>query len=381
MIPYSRQSIDKDDIRAVVEVLKSDYLTCGPKVNEFEDKFKKVVNSKYAVAVSSGTAGLHLACLAAGLKKNDELITSALTFAASANCALYCQAKPVFVDINNQGLIDESLIEKKITKKTKIILPVHYSGLSCNLEKIKKTAKKYKLIVIEDATHALGAKYKKSKIGDCYYSDMAVFSFHPVKHITTGEGGMITTNNKKFYEKLLMLRSHGITKDCSRFKVQGSRFVGSWYQEMQVLGFNYRLTDIQSALGISQLKKINKFIKRRRQIAKIYNQAFSKIKNIEIIKENKDQFNSYHLYTIRVKDKKTRFKLFNYLKKKNINCQVHYLPVYLHPYYQELGYKKGQCSKAEGFYNRVLSIPLYPDMTNSQVKYVIKNIKNFLSKI
>ena len=328
MIPYARQAIYKEDIKAVINVLKSDFITCGPKVEEFEIKFAQYVGSKYAIAVSSGTSGLHLACLAADLNKDQELITSPLTFCASANCALYCQARPVFVDINEQGLINENLIEEKINKKTKIIIPVHYSGLPCNLKKIRKIAKKDNLIIIEDACHALGATYKKSKIGDCQYSDMAVFSFHPVKHITTGEGGMITTNNKKYYEKLLMLRTHGITKDSLKFKAKSSKLVELWYHEMQLLGYNYRLTDIQCVLGISQLKKINQFIRKRREIAKIYDKAFKNNKNIEIIKENKDKFHAYHLYPIRVKSKKIRLKLFNYFKKKEILCQVHYIPVY-----------------------------------------------------
>jgi len=380
MISYARQSIDKADIKAVLKVLKSNFLTTGPEVNKFEKKLAEYVGSKYAIAVANGTAALHLACLATGLKKNQELITSPITFVASANCALYCGTKPIFVDINHQGLIAEDKIEKKITKQTKIIIPVHYSGLPCNLEKIKKIADKYKLIIIEDASHALGAKYKNTRIGDCKYSDMAVFSFHPVKHITSGEGGMITTNNKKLYEKLIILRTHGITKEEHRFKARNLNLIGSWYYEMQELGYNYRLTDIQSALGLSQLRKIGKIIKKRRQIAKKYDNAFKKHKNIEVIYEKKGQFNSYHLYPIKVKDEKTRFKLFNYLKKKNILCQVHYIPVYWHPYYQNLGYKRGLCPKAEDFYKREISLPMYSSLRDKDIDYIIKCIKNFFNK-
>ncbi|PIS09212.1 UDP-4-amino-4,6-dideoxy-N-acetyl-beta-L-altrosamine transaminase [Candidatus Beckwithbacteria bacterium CG10_big_fil_rev_8_21_14_0_10_34_10] len=380
MISYAKQFISKEDIKAVVEVLKSDFITCGLKVQEFERRFSRYTGSKYAVAVSSGTAGLHLACLAAELEKGDELITSPLSFAASANCALYCGAKPIFIDINEQGLMDENSLKKKITKRTKIIIPVHYGGLPCKLDKIQKIAKKYKLIIIEDAVHALGARYKKSKIGDCKYSDMAVFSFHPVKHITTGEGGMITTNNRKYYEKLLMLRTHGITKDKSKYvskvKSQISN-IGSWYHEMQLLGYNYRLTDIQCALGISQLNKIDSFIKKRREIANKYDKAFKNAKNIEIIKESKDQFNAYHLYPVRVKENKTRFRIFNYLKKNNIYCQIHYIPIYWHPYYQKLDYKKGLCSKAEDFSQREISIPLYASLKSEEVNYVINKIFEF----
>ena len=271
IIPYGKQSIDKSDTKAVVDVLNSEFLTTGPKINEFEKSFARFVGAKYAIAVSNGTAALHQACLAAGLKNGDELITSPMTFAASANCALYCRAKPVFVDIKENGLIDENLIEEKITSRTKIIIPVHLGGLPCDLKRIKTIAKKHKLIVIEDACHALGSKYKNTKIGDCKYSDMAIFSFHPVKHITTGEGGMITTNSKILYEKLLLLRSHGITKDPTKFV---NKCDDPWYCEMQDLGFNYRITDFQCALGISQLKKVKEFIKRRIEIAKTYDKEF-----------------------------------------------------------------------------------------------------------
>jgi len=374
IIPYGKQSIDKSDTKAVVDVLNSEFLTTGPKINEFEKSFARFVGAKYAIAVSNGTAALHQACLAAGLKNGDELITSPMTFAASANCALYCRAKPVFVDIKENGLIDENLIEEKITSRTKIIIPVHLGGLPCDLKRIKTIAKKHKLIVIEDACHALGSKYKNTKIGDCKYSDMAIFSFHPVKHITTGEGGMITTNSKILYEKLLLLRSHGITKDPTKFV---NKCDDPWYCEMQDLGFNYRITDFQCALGISQLKKVKEFIKRRIEIAKTYDKEFINNKNIEIIRTSKDYKNTYHLYIIKVKNGDVRSKLFNYLKENDIYCQVHYIPVYWHPYYQKLGYKKGICPNAESFYEKILSIPMYPDLRNVQQKSVIKVINDF----
>jgi UDP-4-amino-4,6-dideoxy-N-acetyl-beta-L-altrosamine transaminase len=378
MIQYGKQTIEKEDLEAVIEILKSDFLTVGPKVDEFEKKFAHYVGSKYAVVVSSGTAALHLACLATGLKKEDEVITSPMTFAASANCALYCGAKPVFIDIKEaNGLIDENLIENKISSKTKIIIPVHYTGLPCEMGKIKKIADKHNLIIIEDACHALGAKYKKSKIGDCAYSDMAVFSFHPVKHITTGEGGMITTNSEKLYKKLLLLRSHGITKDPEEMEDKGE---GSWFHEMQELGYNYRMTDFQCALGISQLKKVDKFVEKRREIAKKYDEEFSKIKEIEIIEETENSEGAYHLYVIKVKDGKTRLKLFNCLKENDIFCQVHYIPVYWHPYYQRLGYKKGICPKAEKFYERIISLPIYPELKRKEQERIIKVIKDFYEK-
>jgi len=368
MIPYGKQQIDIEDIKSVVGVLKSDFLTTGPKVNEFEKKICKFVGCKYAVAVSSGTAALHLACLAAGLKKDDELITSPMTFAASSNCALYCNAKPVFVDVNEQGLLDENKIEKKITKKTKIIIPVHYTGLVCEIEKIKKIADKHNLMIIEDACHALGGRYKNSRIGDCKYSDMGIFSFHPVKHITTGEGGIITTNSKKLYEKLKSLRNHGIAKRPDK---------NSWYYEIPELGYNYRITDFQCALGINQLRKIEKFIRRRRDIAEKYNKAFEDDENIEVLKENENQFNVYHLYVIKLEDGKIRLKLFNYLKEKGILCQVHYIPVYWHPYYKKLGYEKELCPNAEEFYDRIISLPMYPDLKDEEQDYVIKKVFEF----
>ncbi len=373
-IPYGRQNLTAEDFDEVVKVLKSDYLTTGPKIEEFETKFAGFTGSKYAVAVSSGTAALHLACLAAELKKDDELITTPMTFAASANCALYCDAKPIFVDIKENGLIDESKIEEKISSRSKIIIPVHYAGLPCNLEKIKEIARKNNLTVIEDACHALGARYKNTKIGDCSFSDMAIFSFHPVKHITTGEGGMITTNSKELYEKLLILRTHGITKDKEKLTNKNE---GPWYYEMQHLGFNYRITDFQCALGQSQLNKAEEFIARRRSIAKRYDQAFENDCNLEIIKDGGETLNSYHLYVIKVKNGETRLKLFNFLKERNILCQIHYIPVYWHLYYQKIGYAKGICPGAESFYERILSIPIYSSLSEEEQDFVIQSIKDF----
>jgi UDP-4-amino-4,6-dideoxy-N-acetyl-beta-L-altrosamine transaminase len=312
------------------------------------------------------------------LETGDELITSPMTFAASANCALYCGAKPVFVDIKeNNGLIDEELIEAKITSKTKIIIPVHYAGLPCNMEKIKEIADKHKLIIIEDACHALGAEYTDTKIGNCAYSDMAVFSFHPVKHITTGEGGMITTNSEELYEKLVIFRSHGITRDSGKLL---NNKEGSWFYEMQTLGFNYRITDFQCALGISQLNKVESFIERRIDIAKKYDKAFESNDNIETMKQSEGCKNAYHLYVIKAKDKKTRLDLFNYLKENDIFCQVHYIPVHWHPYYQKLGYKKEDCPKAGNFYEKVISLPIYPGLKDEEQEKVIKVIKDFYAR-
>lgn len=377
IIPYGKQSIDKKDIKNVVRILKSDYLTTGPSIIEFERKFADYTGAKYAVAVSSGTAALHLACIALDITFGDEVITSPMTFAASSNCAVYVCAKPVFADIDylTYNINPEEII-KHITPKTKAIIPVHYAGLPCNMIKIKEIAEKYNLKIIEDACHALGAEYFNTKIGDCTYSDMSVFSFHPVKHITTGEGGMITTNSKDYYDKLIMLRSHGITRSADKLKA----FDGGWYYEMQELGYNYRITDIQCALGISQLKKVTEFVKRRRDIAALYNKAFAN-HTITLPIEPDGYLSSYHLYTIKLSEESeiTRKQLYDYLKSKSVYCQVHYIPVHLHPYYQDtFGYSKGDYPIAESYYGNALSIPLYPCMKDKDIQYVIKHVKEFI---
>ncbi|MBP2201431.1 UDP-4-amino-4,6-dideoxy-N-acetyl-beta-L-altrosamine transaminase [Methanococcus voltae] len=377
MIIYGKQTIDQEDIESVINILKSDFLTTGPKVYEFEKNFANYVGSKYAVAVSNGTAALHLTCLSLGISEGDEVICTPMTFAASVNCVLYCGATPVFVDVDENGLMDASLIEEKITSKTKAIIPVHYSGLSCNTKLIKGIADKHNLKIIEDGCHALGTEIFEYKIGSCINSDLCIFSFHPVKHITTGEGGMITTNDEELYNKLLKLRTHGITKNAGEFICESQ---GPWYYEMQDLGYNYRITDIQCALGVSQLKKIDNFLDKRRSIAKKYDNAFKNNKNIDLLKSDNNCLNSYHLYVIKLKDEKTRLQLFNHLKDNQIYCQVHYIPVHLHPYYQKLGFKKGELPNAEDFYNRVISLPMYPNLTDEEVDYVIDKVQNFFKK-
>ncbi|MDE7423228.1 MAG: UDP-4-amino-4,6-dideoxy-N-acetyl-beta-L-altrosamine transaminase [Lachnospiraceae bacterium] len=371
-IPYGRQCIEEDDIEAVVEVLCSDYVTTGPAVAEFEKSVAEYTGAKYAVAVSNGTAALHAACLAAGIKEGDEVITTPITFAASANCVLYCGAKPVFADIEPDTYnIDPTKIEEKITSKTKAIIAVHFTGQPCKMDEIHEIAKKHNLFVIEDAAHALGAEYKGKKVGSI--SDMTTFSFHPVKHITTGEGGMVTTNSKELYDRLVLFRSHGITRD-ERFLEKNE---GGWYYEQLDLGYNYRITDIQCALGISQMKKLDRFVERRREIAKRYNEAFSDVKGIQIPKQEADCHNSWHLYVIQVLDR-DRKEVFDTLRSKNIGVNVHYIPVYKHPYYQKNGYERVCCKNAEQYYANAISIPMYPLLSKEEQEYVIETIKEVL---
>ncbi len=379
LIPYGHQWINQEDIDEVVKVLRSDWITQGPKVAEFEKALCKYTGAKYAVCVTSATAALHLACLAAGIKMGDEVITSPITFAATSNCIIYCGGTPVFADIGEDTVnIDPEEIKKKITPKTKAIIPVHFAGHPCDLKEIHSIAKDNNLTVIEDASHALGAKYYSSKIGDCKYSDMTVFSFHPVKLITTGEGGAILTNRKDLYEKLLSLRTHGITKDKSKFINVNKLTDGDWYYEMQDLGFNYRMTDIQCALGINQLKRLDSFIKRRKEIVNIYNSAFSDNNSIIWPIERPEIKSAWHIYYLRLNNHQIRLELFNYLRYKNIGCQIHYIPVYLQPYYQKkFGFKLGLCPKAEKYYKQTITLPLYPHLTNSEINYVIKTIKSF----
>jgi UDP-4-amino-4,6-dideoxy-N-acetyl-beta-L-altrosamine transaminase/dTDP-4-dehydrorhamnose reductase len=369
-IPYGRQSIDDDDIKAVVDVLKSDWVTQGPKINEFEEALCKYTGAQYAVCVANGTAALHLACLAAGIRADDEVITSPITFVASANCILYCGGKPVFADVQRDTInIDPGEIINKVTERTKGIIPVHFAGHPCDLQEIGRIAKKNKLFVIEDAAHALGAEYKGAKIGSCKYSDMTIFSFHPVKSITTGEGGAVLTNSRDLYKKLVMLRSHGIAKNDFVNKPEGE-----WYYEMQRLGYNYRMTDIQAALGVSQLKKLDAFISRRRRIVEIYRNSFKDNPYFDIPTEKDDVYSAYHLYTIRLKEKNKslRGKIFALLRKHGLGVQVHYIPVHLQPYYkQKFGYKENDFPVSEDYYNRALSLPLYPKMTDEEVKKVI----------
>jgi UDP-4-amino-4,6-dideoxy-N-acetyl-beta-L-altrosamine transaminase len=371
-LPYGRQYIDDEDISAVISVLKGDWLTQGPKIEEFERALAQYCGAGYAVVFNSGTAALHGAYFVSGLGDGDEFITSPNTFAATANAGLYLGARPVFVDIEKEtGNIDVMAIERGITKRTKLIVPVHFAGLPAEMEKIFSLAEKYGMSVVEDACHALGSKYKKELTGKCRYSDMTVFSFHPVKHITTGEGGAVLTNRKDYYEKLLMFRTHGITR-----KNYISASHGDWYYEMHFLGCNYRMTDIQAALGISQLKKLDSFVNKRHLIAERYNEAFEGNPFFDIPPSEEGKFSSRHLYPIRLKERYRgkRKEIFSALRSRGIGVQVHYLPVYLHPYYHDLGYSEGLCHEAEDFYAREISIPLFPAMEDEDIEHVIRNL-------
>jgi UDP-4-amino-4,6-dideoxy-N-acetyl-beta-L-altrosamine transaminase len=377
MLGYGHQYIDDSDIQAVVDVLKSDYLTQGPAVERFEQEICRITGAKYCVAVSNATAGLHIAVAALGLEVGVEGITTPNTFLSSANCMIYNGIKPVFADINPKTYdIDPSDIEKHITEKTKLLIPVHFAGLPCDMENISKLAKKNRLHIIEDAAHAIGSQYEDdSYVGNCKYSDMTVFSFHPVKTITTGEGGAVTTNDEGLYKKLLMLRSHGTTKDPELLTANP----GPWYYEMQMLGFNYRMTDMQGALGYSQLQKLPFFKKRRREIVAQYNQAFGGMDYLKTPYEPENVSSCFHLYAVQIDFValgKGRRQVMQELMEKGVGTQVHYIPVHCQPYYKKsFGYRSGDYPKAEEYYAKALSLPLFPGMSNDDVKLVIDAVK------
>lgn len=375
MIPYSHQSIHAHDIRAVVETLKGDFLTQGPAVAAFERALSKSCRTRYAVAVSSGTAALHAAYAAVGLTTGDEFITSPLTFAATANAGLYLGARPIFADIDERGNLDPKEVEKKITRRTKLIVAVDYAGFPAQLAAIRKISRRRGVALVEDACHALGAYSRGKPVGSV--SDLTVFSFHPVKSIATGEGGAILTNTAAYYKKLLAFRTHGITKDPAQFV---NKSHGGWYQEMQSLGFNYRLTDMQAALGTSQLRRLKKFIQRRRAIARQYDRGLRDLAArglLELPAEDGNNRSSWHLYVVRLGFSilAHRAAIFDMLRARGIGVQVHYLPVYIHPYYRQLGYKKGICPKAEQWYASCMSIPLFPDLSAREVSYILAEVR------
>lgn len=377
-ISYGKQWIEEDDIQAVANVLRGDYLTCGPYITQMEEKICQITGAKYAVAVSNGTAALHIAAMAAGLKPGDEAITTPITFAASANCVLYCGATPVFADIDEETYnINPKEIEKKITDKTKAIIAVDFSGQAAELNEIREIANKHHLVFIEDAAHSIGTIYDGQPVGSI--ADMTTFSFHPVKTVTSGEGGAVTTNDETLYRKLLLFRSHGITRDQREMTNVSD---DKWYNEQVTLGYNYRITDFQAALLVSQLNKLDRFSTLRKQLTKRYNEAFGKYPELILQKENPLSDTTRHLYILRLNLERLtcdRKQFFDALWEENIRCQVHYIPVYRHSYYESLGYPKGLCKMAEKYYEEALSIPYYPALTEEDVTDTITAIEKVLT--
>ena len=373
-IPYGRQSIDQSDIDAVVEVLKSDWITTGPKVDEFERAVCDYTGAKYAVAVNSGTAGLHAAMFAAGIWKSDEVIVTTMTFAASVNCIVYQGGTPVFADvIPDTLLIDPDHVERLITSKTKAIIAVDYAGQPCDYDRLNDIAKKHGLLLVADSCHSIGGKYKGKNVGTL--ADMSVFSFHPVKHITTGEGGMITTDNEELYNRLKLFRNHGITTDHRQRSESGS-----WFYEMTELGYNYRITDFQCALGISQLAKLENWINRRQEIANWYHTTFKPFDGISPLRVNGNISHAYHLYVVKIKfdGSKNKSSFFKYMKDNGVGINVHYIPVHLHPYYRKVhDTNHGLCPVAETAYEKIVSLPIYPELLIVDQDFIIDTISGF----
>ena len=375
---YGHQYIDEADIQAVVEVMKSDYLTCGPKIGELEKKLCDVTGAKYAVVCANGTAALHIAALCAGVGEGDEVITTPITFAASANCALYCGARPVFADIDPETYnIDPAKVEAAITPRTKAVVAVDYTGQSVELGPIREICKKHGLVLIEDGAHVIGTTYKGRPNGSI--ADMTTYSFHPVKTVTGGEGGAVLTNDEILYKKLLLYRAHGITREEKLMEHEPD---GPWYYEQISLGYNYRITDMQAALIISQLDKLPMFSARRKEIVKRYDEAFRKMPELFVQREISESDTTRHLYILRIVPEKlkiNRRQFFDALAAENVHCNVHYIPTYYFPYYEKLGYRRGLCPHAEKLYEEILSLPLYYAMSDEDVESVIEAVKKIVN--
>ena len=381
-IPYGKQNITSGDVRAVLSVLKSKYLTQGPLVEIFEQKISEYVNSNFAIAVNSATSALHIACLALDLQEGDILWTSPISFVASANCGLYCGAKVDFIDIDTKtGLLDISALRVKLEKaeKTneipKILVAVHLSGTSCQMKELRRLSIQYKFKIIEDASHAIGGSYQDKKVGSSDYSDICVFSFHPVKIITTGEGGIATTNNKEYADKMKMLRTHGITKEVGKFEEQEAL---PWSYEQQLLGFNYRMNELSAALGISQLKRVEKIIRTRNKLLVRYKTLLANMP-LEFLEIEENVVSSVHLAMIRLNEPAHQLELYNYLQERNIGVQIHYIPIHLQPYYRRLGFRKGDFPKSEDFARSVISLPLFETLSYRDQVRVVNIIKEYFS--
>ncbi len=384
MIPYGRQDISETDIEAVVEVLRSDFITQGPVVPRFEQAVASLCGAKHAIAVSSATAALHIACLSLGVSNGDIVWTSPITFVASANCALYCGAQIDFIDIDSEtSNISVSALEERLLAAErdgllpKVVIPVHFAGLSCDMQSIAGLARRFNFKIIEDASHAIGGKYLEEPIGSGRFSDITVFSFHPVKVITTGEGGMLLTNSGQLEAKLRLIRSHGITRDE---KLMTGKSEGPWYYQQIDLGFNYRMTDLQAALGLSQLERLDEFVRRRHEIATYYDNKLSELP-LKILARNHDSHSALHLYVVRLQPQRVRRshrEIFESLRNSGIGVNLHYIPVYLQPYYAKLGFAPGYCPKAEEYYSEAISLPMYPAMTQDQQDEVVKVLREAL---
>ncbi|WP_288776173.1 UDP-4-amino-4,6-dideoxy-N-acetyl-beta-L-altrosamine transaminase [uncultured Psychrobacter sp.] len=384
MIPYGRQDINQQDINVVVEVLQSDFLTQGPMVPAFEKSIMDACNAKHAVAVNSATSALHIACIALGVGKGDWLWTTPNTFVASANCGLYCGAQVDFVDIDPRtynlsikALEEKLIIAEKEDKLPKVVIPVHFSGQPCDMADIHALSQEYGFKIIEDASHAIGGKYKGEPIGNCRYSDITVFSFHPVKIVTTAEGGMAVTNDPKLADQLNLLRSHGITRDNSLMTKPAD---GPWYYQQIELGYNYRMTDMQAALGVSQMQRLDEYVTKRHELAERYNEMLKDLP-ITLPWQSEDSYSGLHLYVIRLqldKISKTHLEVFNGMREAGILVNLHYIPVHLQPYYQEMGFEEGQFPEAEQYYKEAISLPMFPTMTEEQQNQVVSTLKELL---
>ena len=381
MIYYGKQNVNEDDIKAVENVLRSDFLTQGPAIEKFEKKVADYCGVKYAVAVTNATSALHIACRAVNLGEGDFLWTSPITFVASANCGRYCGAGVDFVDIDNDTYnMSVEILEDKLKNSAhlpKVVIPVHLAGQSCDMEKIYALSRRYNFTVVEDASHAVGADYKNSKVGSCKYSDMTVFSFHPVKIITTGEGGMILTNNENLYEKLKLYRSHGITRNPALMTHEPD---GSWYYQQIDLGFNYRMTDIQAALGYSQMNRLDEFVVRRRYLANRYNEKLKSLP-LKIPYQSADTNSSWHIYIVRLdlnRVKKSKVQIFTEMREKGVTLNLHYIPVHTQPYYEKLGHKPEECPNSLHYYKEAFTLPLYYNLTDEQQDYIVNSLAEVL---